>query len=171
MRILNIGASFLLIIYNQNKAKKKESTTMKIFCNALLQKFHTKSIHMRHISHLGSILQNADGDNKLGIVDQTCRFTYAELQSRSNNVAQAVARRLKSGNQNQVGVLCSNSASYVSAQVGIWKSGHVSVPLCHDHPVHAIEYYLEDSVTKLVVASKLFKEKVRNRDYNYRIIA
>jgi malonyl-CoA/methylmalonyl-CoA synthetase len=51
---------------------------------------------------------------------------------------------------------------YVKVQWGIWRAGGVAVPLCLSHPLPALKYTLLDTGAKIIIASKIYQEKLES---------
>ena len=113
----------------------------------------------RPVSHYVGILER---ENKVAVVDQFGTHTYGDLSSRSNVVANNVNRFLgsKGGSPKKISFLCDNDSSYINTLFGIWRAGHVAVPLCKTHPSKNLEYYVTDSESVAVIASKSQIDKV-----------
>ena len=100
--------------------------------------------------------------NKVAVVDQLGTHTYGDLSTQSNVVANNVSRFLGSNNDSpkKISFLCDNDSSYINTLFGIWRAGHVAVPLCKTHPSQNLEYYVKDSESVAVIASKTQISKV-----------
>ena len=57
------------------------------------------------------------------------------------------------GPGDRVALLTPPSGQYVVGQWGAWLAGAVVVPLCPDHPPAQLQYYLQDSGARLVLAT------------------
>ena len=113
----------------------------------------------RPVTHYVSI---SERKNKVAVVDQLGTHTYGDLSSRSNVVANNVNRFLGSNGDSpkKISFLCDNDSSYINTLFGIWRAGHVAVPLCKTHPSQNLEYYVNDSESVAVIASKNQIDKV-----------
>ena len=56
--------------------------------------------------------------------------------------------------------LCGNNASFVDALWGIWRWGNVAVPLSKTQPTQSLEYYVKDSDSVAVIATRELVDKV-----------
>lgn len=95
----------------------------------------------------------------VAIFDDASSWTYSRLAAGSDKVARALKdERVEEGN---VAFLCGNDASYAISQFGIWKSGNSCVPLFKSHPTKSLEYYVDDSRSRIIIASKSYADKVK----------
>jgi amino acid adenylation domain-containing protein len=78
-------------------------------------------------------------------------LSYGELDTRANQVAQALIAR-GVGPEQIVGVCVRRSSDMVVAQLGVLKSGAAYLPLDPTYPAERIAYMLEDSGAKFVVS-------------------
>lgn len=97
----------------------------------------------------------AFGD-RIALVDQHGRHTYADLYSRSLRLSREICalRACADGDlrEERVSLLCANDASYVVALWATWMSGGVAVPLYRKHPPAQLEYFIRDSRSSVVLA-------------------
>ena len=94
--------------------------------------------------------------------DEYLFYLSGDLSNQSNVVANNVNRFLGSKNDGpkKISFLCDNDSSYINTLFGIWRAGHVAVPLCKTHPSQNLEYYVKDSESVAVIASKTQINKV-----------
>ena len=83
-----------------------------------------------------------------------CRSFYLSLE---------IKKALKNQpNRNQkINLICPNGVSYVVGQWAIWMSGNIVVPLSGQHTDNALEYFIKDSESSLVISSPELMNKVR----------
>ena len=73
------------------------------------------------------------------------------------------ALRNNSSNQNQaISLICPNGISFVIGQWAIWMSGNVMVPLSGQNSTEALEYFVKDSKSQVVITADPMLEKVGN---------
>ena len=68
-------------------------------------------------------------------------------------------RNQESKNQ-RINLICPNGVSYVIGQWAIWMSGNCCVPLSGQHSTNALEYYIKDSDSVLVITAPSTVDKV-----------
>lgn len=89
---------------------------------------------------------------KTAIWDTSGKATYAELSGLSDRVARGLlALGFSSGEPARVAFWIEPSIAYVAAQWGIWRSGHVAVPLCIQHPLPELSHALMESRASVLV--------------------
>jgi amino acid adenylation domain-containing protein len=96
--------------------------------------------------------QHADAypENLALITDFGC-LSYAELQTRSNQLAQHL-RLLGVGREALVGVCFHRSIEFVVAALAVWKAGAAYVPLDPEYPVERIALMIEDAGLSVIVS-------------------
>ena len=99
----------------------------------------------------------------VAMIDDTGSHTYGDISIKSRIVANALQRELGNNPEKhkKISFLCSNNSTFVDAMWGIWRWGHVAVPLCQAHPTSSLEYYVKDSKSSAVIATKGLVDKVR----------
>ena len=64
-------------------------------------------------------------------------------------------------NKNQkINLVCPNGASYVIGQWAIWMTGNIVVPLSGQHSEPALEYFIKDSDSALIISAPDLLQKV-----------
>lgn len=152
-------------------ARRTQSTTSK---RQIVTKAPSKSIHnalkvlpkngFEKKSDSPFFLGLQEHKNKVAITDVDGDFTYEELFKRSFYLSLEIKKALKNQpNKNQkINLICPNGANYVIGQWGIWMSGNVVVPLSGQHSETALEYYITDSDSSLIISSPALLHKVEN---------
>lgn len=80
------------------------------------------------------------------------RLTYAELDVRSNQLAQVLGRR-GAGPEQIVGLALPRSLDMVVAQVAALKAGAAYLPIDADYPAERIRFMLDDALPAVVVTT------------------
>ena len=74
-----------------------------------------------------------------------------------------VLRNASLPTQNQViSLICPNGASYVIGQWAVWMSGNIMVPLSGQHTPKALEYFIRDSQSSIVISANCFMDQVED---------
>ena len=96
------------------------------------------------------------------MVDENGTHTYGDISIKSRMVANALQAELGSNPEKhkKISFLCNNNSGFLDALWGIWRWGHVAVPLCKTHPTASLEYYVKDSNSQAVIATKDLVDKV-----------
>jgi len=93
-------------------------------------------------------------------------FTYADLFNRSFYLSLEIKKVLRNASlpsQNQViSLICPNGASYVIGQWAVWMSGNIMVPLSGQHTPKALEYFIRDSQSSIVISANCFMDQVED---------
>jgi long-subunit acyl-CoA synthetase (AMP-forming) len=61
----------------------------------------------------------------------------------------------------KINLVCPNDISYIVGQWAIWMSGNIVVPISGQHTDNALEYFMNDSESSLVISSPELMHKVR----------
>lgn len=97
--------------------------------------------------------------NKIAVADEMRRLSYAELDSESDRIADA----LKGLGKNKVIAVCMDrSASFVSSIIAIFKLGKVYLPIDPDYPEVRIRQMLKDAEVDVCISTKDYSEKIKN---------
>lgn len=101
------------------------------------------------------------------IVESSKVYTYKDLDSQSDNLANELERRFGKLKSERIIIMVSAGFNYCSALFAVWKSGAIAVPVFIDLPANAIEYYIEDSGAIVLLTDdyragdlEMLKEKV-----------
>ena len=98
------------------------------------------------------ILNSENFEDKCAILDKGEAFTYADLQSKSVQIANILLNGEADLNQKRVAFMVSPGFEYVAFQWGIWRAGGVAVPLCITYPLPSLKYVIEDTGAEIVIA-------------------
>lgn len=83
------------------------------------------------------------------------QITYKELLRDCSTVSQKLISELKfKDGPSRVSFLVPRNRNYIQALFGVFHSGNVAVPLCADHPPETLRYYIQNSDSDIVIASK-----------------
>ncbi|VVC39740.1 Hypothetical protein CINCED_3A013724 [Cinara cedri] len=99
--------------------------------------------------------------NKIAVIDKSGEHTYSSILNSSITLSKVLEQFLHGEIQERVAILCPNDASYVVAQWASWISGQIVVPLSPHHPAAMLEYFINDSDTKVILTTAEFENIVR----------
>ena len=63
----------------------------------------------------------------------------------------------------KINLVCPNDISYIVGQWAIWMSGNIVVPISGQHTDNALEYFMNDSESSLVISSPELMHKVKTK--------
>ncbi|MCF8323808.1 MAG: acyl-CoA synthetase [Leadbetterella sp.] len=98
------------------------------------------------------ILNSENFGDKCAILDKGEAFTYADLQSKSVQIANILLNGEADLHQKRVAFMVSPGFEYIAFQWGIWRAGGVAVPLCITYPLPSLKYVLEDTAAEIVIS-------------------
>ena len=103
-----------------------------------------------------------DRRKNVAMIDENGTHTYGDISIKSRMVANALQKELGHNPEKhkKISFLCGNNSTFVDALWGIWRWGHVGVPLCKTHPTSSLEYYVKDSNSLAVIATRDLVDKV-----------
>ncbi len=80
-------------------------------------------------------------------------YSYSELIEASQNISSLLLDGRKDLHEDRIAFMVEPGFSYVSCLWGIWQAGGIAVPLSLSSPTPAIQYVVDDTACRLVVAS------------------
>lgn len=124
----------------------------------LSEQQHSGSVQIRPIYR--SIISYSE---KVALIDDNGQYTYRDLFAASINLAEKLLkiRVNNSLSGERIAFLCNPDVYYIVAQWSCWLNDSICVPLCQDHPVNVLEYYVEDSKASMLMATENFETKLR----------
>jgi malonyl-CoA/methylmalonyl-CoA synthetase len=118
------------------------------------------------LNHTPFFLRLQPFASKIAITDQDGDFTFAELFKRSFHLSLEIKKTLGNTNEcctnQKISLVCPNGVSYVISQWAIWMSGNVVVALSGQHSSNALEYFIKDSESALVISAPSMIDKVED---------
>lgn len=98
----------------------------------------------------------------VAITDTHGDVTYNDLFSRSFYLSLEIKKALKNqpNKHQKINLVCPNDTSYIIGQWAIWMSGNIVVPISGQHTDNALEYFINDSESSLVISSPELMHKV-----------
>jgi len=111
------------------------------------------------MSYLPQIFDRAVADNssRLAVVEDSNRWTFAELSDEVNRIA-ALLKETVPGDA--VGVLLLNSQKYIATMLAIWKAGKTAVPLNYLLPPAELGFIIKDSGMSALISSQFFAQAI-----------
>ena len=88
------------------------------------------------------------------------KFTYKELNERSNQLAHYLRKTYKIKGDDLVVLCLDRSEHMLIAILGVLKSGAAYVPIDPSYPDERIKYILEDTRAKVLLVNEVYKEKL-----------
>ncbi|MFL6284239.1 MAG: amino acid adenylation domain-containing protein [Pyrinomonadaceae bacterium] len=101
--------------------------------------------------------QAEETPDALALVRGSERLTYAELNSRANQLARHL-RRLGVGPESRVGVLLGRSTWMIAGLLGVLKAGGAYVPLDPEYPRERLGFMLEDAGVGVLLTEQTLAE-------------
>lgn len=102
--------------------------------------------------------------DRVAVVDRFGSHRYEDILFHANVLTDKILNSfdVKSGDMDgeRICLLCPNDVSYVVGQWATWMSGGVTVPLSPKHPLAQLQYFVEDSQSKLVIATEELAHQV-----------
>src|SRR5215467_5816169 len=109
------------------------------------------------MAYLPERFEHAAGSHpsKTAVVEDTTRWTFAELSDEVNRIAAVLKEKVKG---DTVGILLLNCQKYVATMLGIWKAGKTAVPLNYLLPPADLGFIIKDSGMSGIVSSQFFNQ-------------
>jgi len=109
--------------------------------------------------------------DRLAIIDERGRYSYAQLLAAASRVASSLLRDRRDLHEARIAFMVPPGFEYVAVQWGIWLAGGIAVPLCISHPLPEIEYVLDDTAAETLVVHPQFEARlqpvVQRRDIRF----
>merc|ERR1712038_293502 len=98
----------------------------------------------------------------VAMIDENGSHTYGQVSVRSRMVANALQAELGNNPEKskKISFLCGNNIKFVDAMWGIWRWGHVCVPLDKSQSMASLEFTVKDSNSLAVITTKEHVDKV-----------
>tara|TARA_A100001011_G_scaffold277723_1_gene287449 strand:- start:1831 stop:3327 length:1497 start_codon:yes stop_codon:yes gene_type:complete len=97
-------------------------------------------------------------NNSLAVISENQNYTYKDLLSRSENIANYLLNGKSDLKEARVAFIINPSFDYACIQWGIWRAGGIAVPLCVKNPFKSIEYVIEDTQASIVIISSAYEK-------------
>jgi malonyl-CoA/methylmalonyl-CoA synthetase len=107
------------------------------------------------------LLERADEHDELpAIIDQNGTHTYRDLMISARRVSSCLLGDMDDLREAPVAFMVPPGFQYAAVQWGIWQAGGVALPLCVSHPPPELEYVVENSNARVVMAHPDFKSSL-----------
>jgi amino acid adenylation domain-containing protein len=90
--------------------------------------------------------------DRIAVKTRNYQWTYAELNAKANQIAQAILRSSDS-DEGRIGLLFEHDAPMIAGILGALKAGKTYVPLDPAYPSERLSYILEDSQTTAIATN------------------
>ena len=96
------------------------------------------------------------------MVDEFGSHTYGEVSVKSRMVANALQAEFGNNPEKskKISFLCGNNSKFLYSMWGIWRWGHVCVPLDKSQSIDSLEFTVKDSSSLAVIATKELVDRV-----------
>ena len=129
--------------------------------NHLLKDFNNTNINYNSGVTLHEIFENQvrKTPNAIAVIDKNGELTYKQLNMRANYLANIIKNlHIKS---DIIAFSLKRSSNLLVAILAILKSGHTYMPIDPDYPIERINYMLNQSNTKIVIANEDFLQNIQ----------
>ncbi|RXG67396.1 putative ligase [Armadillidium vulgare] len=92
--------------------------------------------------------------DKIAKIDKNKSYTFWDIYSKSLVVQKLLESAISQDGTNCIAQLLPNDASYVIAQVAIWKTGNIVIPLHPLHPESQLNYFINDSKCSVIITNE-----------------
>lgn len=102
-----------------------------------------------------------DYSDNTAVIDPSGIYTYGDIIRYSSKLQKVISSLTAGSSSKNVALMCPSDSSYVASLIGCWQNGNTVVPLCKDHPLPYLEYFLKDSQSTLVVVNKTLSKSIK----------
>lgn len=90
--------------------------------------------------------------NKIAIKDDVNQYSYYELNSLTNQIANYIIHHFNDDNQDPIGLIMNRSANMVVFLIGILKTGRSYIPLDPTFPSERLDYIIQNGGIKILIS-------------------
>ncbi|KAJ8971132.1 hypothetical protein NQ314_000864 [Rhamnusium bicolor] len=161
---LDVLRNRLLLEIARKKAKEGANRNRQMLMNLGKRAFfqRTAGYYGSNVSkHTGIVPLFANAkkfSNKIALRDSAGSYTYGNIFDSAKELSDKISSQLNGRTNERVLFLCSNDVTYVISLWAIWVSGQIAVPLSPLHPQNILQYYANDTSSKLLVTTSQHKE-------------
>ncbi|KAN0019544.1 hypothetical protein ACTFIU_002759 [Dictyostelium citrinum] len=101
--------------------------------------------------------------------NNTQKYTYNDLLNESQSIANILNFKKKDLEQERVAYFFGQNFDYVRSQWGIWAAGGTAVPLALSHPIHELQYTIENSKSSMILTNSENYSKMKEIGTNLNI--
>jgi len=109
--------------------------------------------------------QCEENPNKLALHYKNQKYTYAEVDKKSNLLASFLMKK-GLGDKKRIALFLKRSPEYIIAVLAVLKCGGSFIPISSDQPAERIMYIIEDSESAIVLTSKSLKTHIVSSKVN-----
>ena len=89
--------------------------------------------------------------DNIALVFKNSKYTYKELDERSNTIANEIRRKANITPDDIIGIMTNRSELMINGILGILKAGAAYLPIDPEYPIERISFMLHDSKAKLIL--------------------
>ncbi|EAL62701.1 hypothetical protein DDB_G0289539 [Dictyostelium discoideum AX4] len=101
--------------------------------------------------------------------NNTQRYPYRDFFNESQSIANILNFKKKDLEQQRVAYFFGQNFDYVRSQWGIWAAGGTAVPLALSHPIHELQYTIENSKSSMILTNSENYSKMKEIGTNLNI--
>ncbi|CAF3667902.1 unnamed protein product [Rotaria sp. Silwood1] len=101
---------------------------------------------------------------KIAVVYEDVQFTYKELNQRANQLAHYLQSISNICPDDLIALLLDKSELIIISILAVWKSGAAYVPIDPSYPDERIQFILQDTKAKIIIANKKYITRLNSYD-------
>jgi N-(5-amino-5-carboxypentanoyl)-L-cysteinyl-D-valine synthase len=110
-------------------------------------------------------------EQKVSLVYQNTELTYRELNERSNKLAHCLQSLTDIKPDNLIALFTDKTEQMITSILAIWKLGAAYVPIDPNYPNNRIQYILEDTEAKIIVADYTYGSRMKEIGSTFTTVA
>jgi amino acid adenylation domain-containing protein/non-ribosomal peptide synthase protein (TIGR01720 family) len=100
--------------------------------------------------------------NNIAVVYEEIELSYKELNEKSNQLSNYLRNNFNIKPDDIIALCLDKSELMIITILAVWKSGAAYVPMDPNFPDKRIEYILNDTQSKIIIANEIYFEKIKN---------
>jgi amino acid adenylation domain-containing protein/non-ribosomal peptide synthase protein (TIGR01720 family) len=100
--------------------------------------------------------------NNIAVVYENIELTYKELNEKSNQLSNYLRNNFNIKPDDIIALCLDKSELMIITILAVWKSGVAYVPMDPNFPDKRIEYILNDTKSKIIIANEIYLEKINS---------
>ena len=104
--------------------------------------------------------------NNIAVIFEDIQLTYKELNEKANKFSNYLRNKFEIKPDDLIALCIDRSELMIITIIAVWKSGAAYVPMDPNFPDKRMEYILNDTKCKILLANEIYLDKINNLNTN-----